>query len=1278
MATLLFQAAGAALGSVFGPFGAILGRAAGALAGSVVDRSLLNGASKISGARLGDGRIPGADEGTAISRVYGTARLGGTLIWATRFEEEVSVERAGGKASGPRVETFRYFANFAVGVCEGPIAGIRRVWADGRELDLTGVAMRLHRGTSTQMPDPLIEAKQGAGNTPAYRGLAYVVFERLPLDTFGNRIPVLQFEVLKPVGSLEEKVRAVTIIPGSSEHGYDPRLVTEKLGKGKGRNINRNTLVAATDWEASIDELLALCPNLERVGLVVAWFGTDLRAGHCRIAPGVEISARTDESRPWRVCGIGRGAAYVVSHSGGGPAYGGTPSDASVVAAIKDLKARGIEVYLYPFLLMDVPAGNSLPDPYGGAAQAPYPWRGRITCHPQSANGTAAAGSQVAAFVGSAAAGDFSISGEVVSGPASDEGFRRLILHYAHLAEAAGGVDGFLIGSEMRGMTWLRDGTGGFPFVSALCDLAADVRAVLRPATKITYAADWSEYFGFQPEGSGEVRYHLDPLWASPAIDAVGIDNYMPLSDWQDGDVLSGNPDAFRHGEDTAAMRGQIAAGEGFDWYYAGDAARRGRVRSPITDGAAGKPWVFRYKDIESWWTNFHRERGPGGAELAGHTAWVPRSKPIWFTELGCPAVDKGPNQPNVFVDPKSAENALPYFSGGARSDAVQRRFLDAHHGWWQGSGPEAGMVDLGHMFLWTWDARPYPAFPEQTLLWSDGGNWQRGHWLNGRLGAGTLADVIAAVLSDHGFSAFDVSGVAGDLPGFVQAEQSSARALLEPLMEAFQVDALEADGKLIFRSRQKSALPPVEIDVLAERTDEAAFEESRGHAGDFSGEAILDHFDAAAAYGRATARSRRMADGSDRVLRLALPAVLHDGAAASAVEAALRDQRAGQRRVTFRLPPTALGVTPGDVVRLADGPKGRFLVTGVTDGLVREVEARGIAAGDSPAFAPAEGGRSPTGGAGPADAFAPEVVFLDLPIFETGAAEDFSRVAAYAKPWRAMVVSSSDGSEGFRARARLERPARLGWLAAALPTGVLGRFDPNREILLDLASGGLSAVDPLTMLNGANRLAVQAQNGGWEIVGFTGASEVAPGRWRLTMLLRGLFGTEDAMASGHLSGALAVVLDEAVLPLGLDVAEVGRVSNWLIEAVGAAGGQAGPFVFAGGERALTPLAPVHLRGRRGADGVVRFSWVRRGRVDADTWLSADIPLDEPSEAYRLEILSGAAVVRRIETASPDYTYAAASELADFGSVQTAIRIRVRQLGRAIPLGVPAEANLTV
>ncbi len=217
MATIVFQAAGAALGGIFGPLGAMIGRAAGALAGNAIDRTLLSNGRTVTGARLSTARIPGADEGAAISRLYGTARIGGTLIWATRFEESIEVERRGGKGNrGPKVETFRYFANVAIGLCEGEAAMVRRVWVDGRELDLSAIEMRFYPGSETQLPDPLIEAKQGAGNAPAFRGLAYVVFERLPLDSYGNRIPLMQFEVVRPVGRLEKAIRAITVIPGAT------------------------------------------------------------------------------------------------------------------------------------------------------------------------------------------------------------------------------------------------------------------------------------------------------------------------------------------------------------------------------------------------------------------------------------------------------------------------------------------------------------------------------------------------------------------------------------------------------------------------------------------------------------------------------------------------------------------------------------------------------------------------------------------------------------------------------------------------------------------------------------------------------------------------------------------------------------------------------------------------------------------------------------------------------------------------------------------------------
>jgi len=1149
MATLLLQAAGATLGGLFGPVGAILGRAAGALAGNLIDRSLISGLTTIEGTPLATARIPGAEEGTAINRVYGTVRIGGTLIWATRFEEEVTTERSGSKATGPRVETFSYYGNFAIGLCEGPIAGIRRVWADGRELDLTGIEMRLYRGTEGQDADPLIEAKQGAGNAPAYRGLAYVVFERLPLDVFGNRIPVLQFEVIRIVGDLERRIKAITLIPGATEHGYSPVAVTERTGDASARIINRNQLYKATDWEASIDELLMVCPNLERVALVVSWFGTDLRAGHCRIVPGVETDHRNEESVGWRVSGLTRESAHQISHVDGGPAYGGTPNDADVVAAIQDLKARGLAVYLYPFIMMDIPGDNALPDPYGADAQATYPWRGRITCHPAagrpaSADQTADAQIQVNAFFGSADIGDFDVVGTRIDHAGSDEGYRRMILHYALLADAAGGVDGFIIGSELRGLTQVRNGAGSFPSVTKLVTLAGDVRAILGAGTKLTYGADWSEYFGYHPDdGTGDVFFHLDPLWASNAIDAVGIDNYMPLADFRDDDFTSVHPDGAILADDKAAMKMAIASGEGYDWYYTTHAARLARTRASITDGLAGKPWVYRYKDIEGWWRHRHFDR-TGGAEATSPTDWMAETKPIWFTELGCPAIHRGANQPNVFIDPKSAESARPYFSSGLRSDGMQRRFLDAHHEWWSSDLAPAGMVDPAHMFVWTWDARAWPAFPENTDLYADGDNWQTGHWLNGRLGAGTLSSIIAAILEDNGIDAYDVSGVSGDLKGYVMGRQASARDLLDPLISAMRLDAIDDNGTLRFQSRGRVSAPATEIAVFADLDDDSRWSETIGQDGDFAGEAILDFQSETNEYEEASARSRRLQIADDRVLRLSLPAVLGEEEAGHAVEGLLRDHRLSRRQVSFSLSPADIAHEPGDLISLAEGPGGRFQIIRIEDGAVRRIEARETGSGDSAGDFGRRRRRNV--GRNAARGFAPVIALMDLARYREGQAGSFSVAAVASKPWRRVALSSSPESENYERRAVITSPARIGRLQAALAAGPTAAIDWHNDISVRMIHGGLSSVSTLAMLNGANCIAIQAQSGEWEIVGFSRAEEVSADVWRLTGLLRGLGGTEDAMAAGAAVDAFAVVLDNAVKSLGLDPAEAGLSLNWI------------------------------------------------------------------------------------------------------------------------------------
>src|SRR5690348_3418520 len=358
MAALVLSTAGAAAGSsLFGPTGAIVGRLAGAIGGNLIDRALFAPHTEraVEGPRLADLTVMASTAGAPIPRVYGRARLSGQVIWATNLDEVVTTSSdtasSGGKGMGggasvtTTTTTYSYFANLAVGLCEGPIGAVLRIWADGKPLDLTGLTIRTYPGDETQTPDPLIAAKEG--DVPAYRGLAYVVFERLPLANFGNRIPQMSFEVVRPVGRLEHMVRAVTLIPGATEFGYEPATVVQTLGPGQSAPENRHITFAQSDVMAALDELEAVAPNLERVAIVVTWFGTDLRCGECRVVPGVDNRDKQTYGATWSVGGVDRASAHLVSRVNGRPAFGGTPSDQSVRDLIAELKARGIKVTLY-------------------------------------------------------------------------------------------------------------------------------------------------------------------------------------------------------------------------------------------------------------------------------------------------------------------------------------------------------------------------------------------------------------------------------------------------------------------------------------------------------------------------------------------------------------------------------------------------------------------------------------------------------------------------------------------------------------------------------------------------------------------------------------------------------------------------------------------------------------------------------------------------------------------------------------------------------------------
>jgi hypothetical protein len=234
MAILALGLVGAAVGSAVG--GTFLGIAAaswGFMAGELAGNLLFPQKQSGEGPRVGDLSVQSSTYGTPVPILYGTMRVAGNVIFSTKKREEKNEQTSGGKG-GPKITTTTYTYNIdmAVALCEGPIEGIRKMWLNGKLVyDASAdagaestAASSIHadgwvvyHGDETQLPDPTIEATVGAGLTPAYRGLAYVVFNHL--DCPNGQVPQLSFEVVASGGAADSNP-VFSVVPSASPTMY--------------------------------------------------------------------------------------------------------------------------------------------------------------------------------------------------------------------------------------------------------------------------------------------------------------------------------------------------------------------------------------------------------------------------------------------------------------------------------------------------------------------------------------------------------------------------------------------------------------------------------------------------------------------------------------------------------------------------------------------------------------------------------------------------------------------------------------------------------------------------------------------------------------------------------------------------------------------------------------------------------------------------------------------------------------------------------------------------
>lgn len=383
---------------------------------------------------------------------------------------------------------------------------------------------------------------------------------------------------------LATQIEAVIIGPTPGEYDYEVKLIKDQAGKPINpyyTNSNKANILGV------IDKLKKDYPNLKKVGLMIGWYGNTTHAGKIHILPKVQ----NRHGPNWQVAGYNRTSAKLVSKdSKGQPNWTGTPTDQSIVELSQRLKQLGLKVTLYPTLFIDTPE---------------KPWRGEVTAR---------------------------IDADVLH---FFKEYDKFILHYASLTHNGirlkDVIDGFIIGSELEGLTKYENQVNTFPAVDQLVSLAEKARKALGAKVSISYAANWSEY-----HHSDNGWHHLDKLWMDPNINFIGINGYFPLtSHLNDHDECN-----------IAQIQEGWESGEAYDYYI------EDRDKKEL------KPeWAVA--NFEYWWKNRHLN--PDGS----YSLWVPKAKPIVFTELGFTAINKTTHEPYRYLDVANPITSLPKGSDG-------------------------------------------------------------------------------------------------------------------------------------------------------------------------------------------------------------------------------------------------------------------------------------------------------------------------------------------------------------------------------------------------------------------------------------------------------------------------------------------------------------------------------------------------------------------------------------------------------------------------------------
>ncbi len=540
-------------------------------------------------------------------------------------------------------------------------------------------------------------------------------------------------------------------------------------------------------------------------------------------------------------------------------------------------------------------------------------------------------------------------------------------------------------------------------------------------------------------------------------------------------------------------------------------------ARAVMVEGHSGLLGIHATSERPS----FHRARNelewPNGAVARLYSASDPESlrgpqfASAWCDEVGCGAVGNGANQPNAFSDPKSAEDKSPYNSNGLNEPAIQRQFLRAHYEHWQtdASGFDADdnpvsivdgkrMLDPERVYLWAWDARPFPAFPLREDVWSDGQSYYTGHWTTGRFGCATVSEIVASIANDAGVNLHAIDSATGFVEGCVVGAPSSVRNDIELLLDTDELMLKDAANGLELSRVHKNVISEINAENCAV-TQNGLFERAHLDLGDRLRRFNVNYHDRLADYDVASVFHSATSPHGE-IAGINLPLTIDQRMAARIAQTQIDRSAEDVKTIKFALPPSQLHIEVGDVVTLPNDPDS-YVIARIVDSDSREIIAvRAVKAhqGDG-----AIGKSRPLAPVVTPSSSDPVIYVAEIPPVGNEEARNSIVIGGFAKPWPGSVSVVDENQQGI---VRLSRPSSIGVLRSELPSAHrFANWDTARTLLVELFRGHLSSASKQRVLAGENRLLIQNAANHWEEVGFAQAKLISTNTYELTGLLRGL-----------------------------------------------------------------------------------------------------------------------------------------------------------------------------